>query len=1041
MVTKHKIDSEKFVNALYINEKVKVSESISSVIDKDILSKWRNRKNIVTDKSFNFMLNTLGYSEIGFTNSINEISNENKKYYSKLVEDSEWFNIYRDAINILKSKDFEYKDEFGFSFIIRPFIIYFKNEIQLIFQKYEGIFEEKVIIDLTNNLGNNLVQIAHKTLVLELNISKLRNELLGNTAEERFNSFNKQFENEERLMTFYDEYKTLARILATKTLFSIKNTIEFFERIEQNKNRIYDYFNIQPGEKVKKVTPGEGDSHQQGRSVIRMTFTSGKRIVYKPRNTEVGVAYHHLLSWFNTQPSVLPMTTYQLLNLGEYSLEEFISKRACSDETEVQYFFQRFGQLIALMHLLNATDMHMENVIANGDSPVIVDFETLLHNPIPYNWPDSAYVKAGYKAQELVSNTMLLPTEIKDNFLNKRGIDLSGLSGKAQKIPYQVNGPVKQNTDEMVYSLIEATMEGSNNLPELNGEVISFENYIEDIIKGFRNASYLFLNNKKELLQEDGLLSIFKGLVVRIIPRGTSQYFNMIQNTYHPDYLRKSVDREKVLENIWSVPYKRKDIIKSEYKDMLNDDIPIFFNKTDSTNLIDSTGIEYKNLFNKSGYDLLIEKINNLDEKEINRQISVIYVKTGEYSKVQSGISKKAIISSNESIQSAIDSVKSTEDNQYFIDEAIAIGEKILQNAIYAEDQKTISWLSIETSVSSGFDVMPIKGDFYDGLSGITLFFHYLYKLTKDEKYKTVREILIRTSQERVKALDTSSVFIGTASLLYPLAKIAFEENDFKIRDEMYKTIKEIEKNLDDLNHYDWISGTSSFIHVLISVFEETKNIDILTLAIKLGNKLIAQVEEKSEELIGGFSHGASSLAFVLIKLGSLGKIEKFKQKGMELLKFDRSLYSEKLNGWIDKNDPELSCKSQWCHGSEGIGISRMLIKQYYQDKTINEEIETALKVSLNSAYKNDDCLCHGNIGTTDLLLTAYETKLDKQSYIQAKKLAQYIIMKKNEDGCYKTRALEGFPVYGMFTGLSGVGYQLLRIASPNEVPSVLSLS
>ncbi|NEE32664.1 DUF4135 domain-containing protein, partial [Streptomyces sp. SID7982] len=45
-------------------------------------------------------------------------------------------------------------------------------------------------------------------------------------------------------------------------------------------------------------------------------------------------------------------------------------------------FYRRQGALLALLHALDGTDLHHENLIACGPHPVLVDVETLFHPPL-----------------------------------------------------------------------------------------------------------------------------------------------------------------------------------------------------------------------------------------------------------------------------------------------------------------------------------------------------------------------------------------------------------------------------------------------------------------------------------------------------------------------------------------------------------------------------------------------------------------------------------------------------------------------------------
>ena len=57
-------------------------------------------------------------------------------------------------------------------------------------------------------------------------------------------------------------------------------------------------------------------------------------------------------------------------------MKNFLDHCLCETEYELQNFYIRFGEILALSYILNATDLHMENLIAYGEYPVIIDLET-----------------------------------------------------------------------------------------------------------------------------------------------------------------------------------------------------------------------------------------------------------------------------------------------------------------------------------------------------------------------------------------------------------------------------------------------------------------------------------------------------------------------------------------------------------------------------------------------------------------------------------------------------------------------------------------
>jgi len=79
------------------------------------------------------------------------------------------------------------------------------------------------------------------------------------------------------------------------------------------------------------------------------------------------------------------------------------------------------------------------------------------------------------------------------------------------------------------------------------------------------------------------------------------------------------------------------------------------------------------------------------------------------------------------------------------------------------------------------------------------------------------------------------------------------------------------------------------------------------------------------------------------------------------------------------------------------------------------------------------DGLCCGNLGRADLLLAA--GRADRAAH-----LASRVVERSRQSGGYKLSGQSGRGFFdpSFFQGISGIGYQLLRIAHPEQLPCVL---
>lgn len=85
------------------------------------------------------------------------------------------------------------------------------------------------------------------------------------------------------------------------------------------------------------------------------------------------------------------------------------------------------------------------------------------------------------------------------------------------------------------------------------------------------------------------------------------------------------------------------------------------------------------------------------------------------------------------------------------------------------------------------------------------------------------------------------------------------------------------------------------------------------------------------------------------------------------------------------------------------------------------------------------DHLCCGNTGNAELLLES-GLKLGNSDdlYESRKMLSQVIIQARESDGYQFAHASPVQYNVSLFTGISGIGYSILRQLKPNKIPNVL---
>ena len=301
----------------------------------------------------------------------------------------------------------------------------------------------------------------YEGLNLILEELNLVTELASNSPEKKYyHAFLEQLW-QDGFWTLWKNYPVLAQLIAITLDFWVEATAEFIERFQVDcpeiAKRLGDCM-LQKSALTKQVVEeaqlpnrlGQiesikgslSDFHNQGRSVLILTFKSGQKLVYKPQNLEMEIAYNKFLDWCNQQQCPLPFKVLNHYNRDNYGwVLDYVEQEPCPDRASSHRFYQRGGMLLCLLYVLGANDCHYENVIAHGEELVLIDLETMMH-------PQAQAITDSPQAiQEMLTGTQQLSDSVLRTGLLPRwdfspdnlvAYDISGLgSVEPQKSPDQ----------------------------------------------------------------------------------------------------------------------------------------------------------------------------------------------------------------------------------------------------------------------------------------------------------------------------------------------------------------------------------------------------------------------------------------------------------------------------------------------------------------------------------------------------------------------------------------------------------------------------
>ena len=203
--------------------------------------------------------------------------------------------------------------------------------------------------------------------------------------------------------------------------------------------------------------------------------------------------------------------------------------------------------------------------------------------------------------------------------------------------------------------------------------------------------------------------------------------------------------------------------------------------------------------------------------------------------------------------------------------------------------------------------------------------------------------------------------------------------------------------------------------------------------------KIVWKCDGISSEILNGFSHGQSGIAYALILSGNITKNNIYCKFAMSAIEFENTRI---LNGnWIDFRNKEhrerlkIPNPVYWCHGASGIGMTRykefklLGLQEFYDNYTM------ARKTVIEEGAIDSDCLCHGKFGNLDLLMLSNQSN-EKSEVIS---FVMHMIQEAKRNG-WKSGVPQNTRIFNLMLGEIGMSYQLLRCASDYKIPSILLL-
>lgn len=780
------------------------------------------------------------------------------------------------------------------------------------------------------------------------------------------------------------------------------------------------------------VRPGLGDAHHHGRTVASVRFTGG-RVAYKPRPVGAALSLAEMVDRLAQRHGIVAdVHVPATVDRGGYGWMEWVEPDPCADRAAARRYYRRLGRLNALAWLIGANDLHSENVVARGDTPYLVDVETLL-TPVPRHVDAGHTHPAAGIVLESPASTGILPFAL--DLGDGHTADLSAFGDRAGQVGVEVTTWDGAGTGEMRAVRRRLPQADPASVPtSADGSPVDPYDFREDLAAGSADLLAALAPIAAEVAAEVERLFPTRG---RVLLRDTARYGDVVDFLRHPAVLHEPFLADGAFEPLLDPalhpdPAARQAVVAAERAALLRGDVPLFEVAPDGRDLLGDDGTVVPGYFAGSPLDRARARAARLAaERPALDWVTVAALRAAELNRDRR---RDRIVCCTEPrpVPAAT-----------LVAAAAAIGRRIA--ALACRDGDETSWLTLRVDAAERWRIAAADDSLYLGTTGVLLFLEALG--SADPAVEAVRERL--RAQWLAREPAGLGAYTGAAGDLWVAHQLG---EDARAR----RLVDGLDRPADEL---DVFSGAAGIALVLTRV--ATGELRDRALAVAAGHvrrlldDAVAQdagaawITYETGPLLG-FAHGSSGIAYALAEYAAAdpdGPLAAGCRAAVRAAyAWERARFDERTGTWPDLRllaTQESEVSASWCNGSAGIGLSRAAALRrgdpYAAELRI--DVDRAVAVSLSRGIGLGQGLCHGDLGVVETLLVAAEVRDRPEwtatAYGIAGMVAADVLAR---DGVATLEFGPGVDLPGLVNGAAGVGYQLLRAAAPDRVPSVLTL-
>lgn len=577
----------------------------------------------------------------------------------------------------------------------------------------EAVDRPRLVAGFGVTLGARLERWVTPVLVHELHRRRSRGTLIGTDGRERFAAFVGQIATPTGRAVLLADYPVLARDLDRECVSAVASTAELATRYTADQERIAEALTGAVRSAMVAVHPS-GDRHHGGRATSVVELADGSRVVHKPRGVAAHLCLTALVALINRLVPGLELDTVDAVAGTECGWTEYVRPAPLSSPDRADTYFHRLGGLLALLHLVRATDIHHQNLIARGDQPLVVDVETLFHPTLSDDPADPATAALARS----VARTGVLPA-----VAGRHGLtDVSGVGGDAgQETVRRIGFWVDAGTDRMRRATRPGQIRGAVNQPVCAGRPVEAADHTAAVLAGFRQVYDAMTRHRAVVARE---LRQYAEIPVRVVVRPTRQYADLLAATNRPALLcDPAARRHALLSACTGLPPAIAALAEHEMNDLDAGDIPLFAARADGHDL-EATGGRLSGVLTDSGLADALACLADFNEFDRHDQEWVIKASLA---------SRRNAVTANHPGPAPV--ATSALDTDEVLSAACAVGDRLVTASFGAH---RVNWIGLEPVDDTRWLVLPMGAGLAYGYTGVALFLAQLSMISKVTRYADI---------------------------------------------------------------------------------------------------------------------------------------------------------------------------------------------------------------------------------------------------------------------------------------------------------------